>query len=433
MKKKTAGILLCASLLMGITACTSGKTTENPLQKVEMSTETPLQVMKTVNLMEDVEAEAVMLDNLPLIPIMKFGVPLLQNAVEEAEKGENVLVSPMSAWTALCMTELGALGETDEQMQQVLGVSDRNHLSYLHALTKKMSAGADNKVHMANGIWFKNVESLHVKEEFLKQNKALLDATAYKAPFNEETRKNINQWVSEQTDGMVREILKEIKEEDVIYLVNALSFDGEWQKIYNETEVWDGTFTTEAGEEQPVPMMHSKETVYLEDERATGFVKYYKGQDYAFVALLPKEGITVADYVQNLSAEGLSKMLDAKSRGTVEVTMPKFSVEYGLELNDILKQMGMETAFSERDADFSAMATSDVGNIYVSRVNQRCFLSVDERGTKAGAATAVAMANKMAMMDIKVVNLNRPFVYLLIECEYNEPLFMGTMMNVKED
>ncbi len=287
-------------------------------------------------------------------------------------------------------------------------------------------------MHSANGIWYKNVETLHVKEEFLKQNKVLLDATAYKAPFNEETRTNINNWVSENTDGMIPEILKEIKEEDVMYLVNALSFDAEWQKIYTENEIRQDIFTTEDGKELIVPIMVSTESVYLEDELATGFMKYYKGEEYAFVALLPKEGVTVAEYVESLTADGLKKLLMEKSEETVNVSMPKFSVEYGLEMNDILKDLGMEKAFSEDDAEFSEMATSDLGNIYISRVNQKCFLSVDERGTKAGAATVVAMANKMAMRERKVVNLNRPFVYLLIECNYNEPLFIGTMMNVEQ-
>jgi len=181
-----------------------------------------------------------------------------------------------------------------------------------------------------------------------------------------------------------------------------------------------------------VPMLHAEESVYLEDENATGFLKYYKGQKYAFVALLPKEGTTVAEYVKTLTADDLNKLLENKLQTSVETTMPKFSAEYSFELNDMLQQMGMVDAFDEDHADFSKMATSDLGNIYISKVLQKTFLAVDEKGTKAGAATAVVMANKMAMLQKKVVNLNRPFVYLIIECENNEPLFMGTMMNVEE-
>ena len=179
-------------------------------------------------------------------------------------------------------------------------------------------------------------------------------------------------------------------------------------------------------------MMHSEENLYLEDERTTGFIKYYGDKQYAFVALLPKEGTTVAEYVENLTVEDLRALLNNKTNTAVDATIPKFSVDYGFTLNDSLKQMGMVDAFSDSDADFSKMATSDVGNIYISRVDQKCFIAVDEYGTKAGAATAVAMANKMAMVEKKVVNLNRPFVYMIVECNNYEPLFIGTMMDVEQ-
>lgn len=453
MWKRVMAMLLCACLVTGMAGCGSNETvggesqvsesvennvsTENLADgdsPTELPVETPpadVQVMETVNLMDGVEPAGPDLnDVLPSYPITKFGLPLFQNVVKEAKEGENVLVSPLSAWTVLGMTEAGAAGDTRKQMRKVLNTGD--HLSYLEGLTKTMEQDEFCKVHLANGIWFKNVNTLQVKESFLQYNKAFYDATAYKAPFNESTLQDINNWVSENTDGMILEILKEIEEKDVMYLVNALSFDAEWQSIYREDAIWNDIFTTENGEEQLVSMMHSDESLYLEDANATGFMKYYKGQNYAFVALLPKEGVTVAEYVEGLTAESLNELLAGKSHGSVEVTMPKFSVEYGITLNDSLQRMGMTDAFDEDNADFSEMATSDIGNIYISKVDQKCFIAVDERGTRAGASTVVAMANKMMAMDKKVVNLNRPFVYMIIECEHNEPLFIGTMMDVEQ-
>jgi serpin B len=231
---------------------------------------------------------------------------------------------------------------------------------------------------------------------------------------------------------MIPSILEEIKPEDVMYLVNALSFDAKWSKIYSETDIWKDSFTTEAGEEKLVTMMHSDENIYLEDENTTGFIKYYGDREYAFVALLPKEGMTVAEYVEGLTAEKLRALFNGKQQTKVKTTMPKFSVDYGFNMNEILIQMGMEDAFSERNADFTGMATSDMGNIYVGDVVQKCFIVVDEYGTKAGAATAVTMANRMMLEKQMEVHLNRPFVYLIVECDQYEPLFMGTVMNVEE-
>lgn len=448
MYKRFIAMLLCGCVLFGLTGCGGSETVgEDPANNDSVispedgaedavPSEAPAaeqQVAETVNLMDGIELMSVTTEDVyPGSMITEFGVPLFQNAIKEAKNGENVLVSPISAWSALCMAEGGANGETKTQMQNVLALSNKNYHSYLFDYLKNLPAGEGYKVNLANGIWYKNVPYLHVENEFLQYNKTFFDAAAYKAPFNNDTLENINNWVSENTDGMIPSILEEIKEEDVLYLINALSFDAEWKTIYNESEVWKDVFTNWAGKEQTVEMLHSKESVYLEDENAIGFMKYYKGEKYAFVALLPKEGTDVKDYVASMTAEGLNNLLTNKTTATVEVTMPKFTTEYSFELNDILKQMGMPTAFNEDEADFSKMATSDLGNIYISKVLQKTFIAVDEKGTKAGAATAVVMANKMAMIQNKVVNLDRPFVYMIIECEHNEPLFMGTLMDAQQ-
>ena len=451
MKKRFYSLILCGCLLAGLTACAGENAVDNGNEKEPLSQVTNVpeenladgdlpervqetMLSETVDLMDGIELMSTEWnDDLPEHPITGFGVPLLQNTLEQAKAGENVLVSPMSAWTALCMVEAGANGETKKQMQEVLAVTKGDYLTYAKKFTFLLPEKDNCKVHMANGIWYKNVPSLHVEDYFLQYNKTFFDAAAYKAPFNNDTLQDINNWVSENTNGMIPGILEEIKEEDVIYLVNALSFDAKWGTIYNETDIWNDIFTTESGEEQLVPMMHSEENLYLEDEQTTGFIKYYGDRQYAFVALLPKEGVAMAEYVENLTAEGLRALLNNKTNTKVETTMPKFSVEYSFELNDILQQMGMEEAFDEDKADFSKMATSDIGNIYISKVLQKTFIAVDEYGTKAGAATAVAMANKMALMEKepKVVNLNRPFIYMIVECDQYEPLFMGIQASVE--
>ena len=447
MRKRFFSILLCGCMLAGMTACAGNtvpdESAENPsgTQVTDIPVENPVadeqkpepMLNETVDLMDGIELMSTeWSDNFPKHPITKFGVPLLQNTLKQAKEGENVLISPMSAWTVLCMVEAGAQGETKKQMQEVLAATEGDYLTYAKKFTFLLPNKDECKVHMANGIWYKNVPSLHVNDYFLQYNKTFFDAAAYKAPFDDSTLQNINNWVSENTNGMIPSILEEIKPEDVMYLVNALSFDAKWSKIYSETDIWKDSFTTEAGEEKLVTMMHSDENLYLEDENTTGFIKYYGDREYAFVALLPKEGMTVAEYVEGLTAEKLRALFNGKQQTKVKTTMPKFSVDYGFNMNEILIQMGMEDAFSERYADFTGMATSDRGNIYVGDVVQKCFIAVDEYGTKAGAATAVTMANKMMLEKQMEVHLNRPFVYLIVECDQYEPLFMGTVMNVEE-
>ena len=437
MYKKLLTILLCGCIFAGMAGCAEENTAGNDtIGESEMDQKPTQEKMleETVDLMDGIELMSTEWnDDFPKHPITGFGVPLFQNALKKAKNDENVLISPMSAWTVLCMVEAGANGETKQQMQEVLAITEGDYLTYAKKFTFLLPEKDNCKVHMANGIWYKNVQSLHVNDYFLQYNKTFFDAAAYKAPFDKNTLDTINDWVSKNTDGMIPSILKEINPEDVLYLVNALSFDAKWSTIYNETQIARDIFTTENGEEKVVAVMNCKENVYLEDENTTGFMKYYGDGQYAFVALLPKEGMTMADYVESLTAEKVRNLFQNKLSTPVSTMLPKFSVDYEFNMNDILMQMGMTDAFSDSDADFTKMATSDAGNIYISSVDQKCFIAVDEYGTKAGAATAVAMQNKaLSLQAVKVVSLNRPFVYLIVECDNFEPLFMGTIMNLEE-
>lgn len=408
MRKRFLAAILCITMMMGLTAC--GTTTDPQIQSKNLMEE-----------LADYENE---------YPLSDFGLELMQQTLKSAEADENVLVSPLSVLLALYMTANGAEGRTEDQMMEVLG---DNLNGYLKAYQDALPQGEDYKLHIANGIWFRDEEFLTVQEEFLKTNQEYFNAGLYKAPFDDTTCKEINNWVKENTDGMIDSILDEISADAVLYLINALSFDAKWQKPYNEYSVReDCTFTKEDGTEQKTTLMYSEESTYLEDERATGFVKYYKDRKYAFVALLPKEGVTVADYVAWLDAEHLHELLEGAKQTTVNAALPKFETEYDILLNDVLVQMGMPDAFSSAEADFSGMATSDRGNIFISRVLHKTFISVDELGTKAGAVTAVEMTEECAAMEVYTVYLNRPFVYLLIDCETNQPFFIGTLMDVEK-
>ena len=219
-----------------------------------------------------------------------------------------------------------------------------------------------------------------------------------------------------------------------MYLVNALAFEAEWMSIYKNNQVREGIFTTESGEEQSVDMMYSGEHVYLEDDNAKGFIKYYKGRKYAFAAILPDEGITVSEYINTLDGEGLYSLLSNAESATVRAAIPKFETEYSTEMAEVLCKMGMPTAFDPDRADFSGIGNYSSGNIFINRVIHKTHIRVDERGTKAGAVTVIEMGKNSAADpgEIKTVYLDRPFVYMLIDCENNIPLFIGTTMNVKK-
>lgn len=362
--------------------------------------------------------------------VADFAVTLFKNSVSEAG---NTLISPISVLCALAMTSNGAGGDTLRQMEAVFGFAVPELNAYIHTYMENLPASEQNKVSLANSIWVKDGDGLMVNPDFLQTNADYYGASVYQAAFDEDTLEAINDWVSENTDGMIERILDQIPAEAVMYLINAVAFDAEWEHIYTEDKLEAGTFTTESGETREVEMMYSEEGQYLDDGSATGFLKYYADGEYAFVALLPNEGETLSDYIASLTGEGLMATLENARSVKVNAAVPKFQDEYAVEMSKILKSMGMTDAFDGGLADFSGLGASGSGNIFISRVLHKTYIAVDEKGTKAGAATAVEMSlTAVSPENSETVSLDRPFVYAIIDCGTNLPIFIGTVTDTGE-
>lgn len=358
----------------------------------------------------------------------EFSVELLQNG---AASGENTLLAPVSVLCALAMTANGARGETLDQMEDVFGASLPELNRFLSAYPDGFSPMKSAQLRPANSIWLKDDDTLKVERSFLQSNADYYGAAAYRVPFDSGTLKEINAWVVNRTGGQIREILDEISADAAVYLVNALSFNAVWENVYPENQVMKGTFTTETGETRGADFLHGTEHRYLEGGGAAGFLKYYEGRDYAFAALLPDEGVPLSDYVDSLSGPGLLELLQNFRQAEVVTSIPKFENEYSVELGGVLKAMGMTDAFDMNRADFTGLGASENGNLYIGRVLHKTRIAVDERGTRAGAATAVEVrAGAGAPAETKYVCLNRPFVYLLVDCETSLPLFIGAMADI---
>lgn len=186
----------------------------------------------------------------------------------------------------------------------------------------------------------------------MQRNADYYGAQAYKAPFDGQTLKDINNWVKQNTNGMIDRILDEISAETKLYLINALTFDAEWAVAYEESDIRDGAFTSYGGEKRTVEMMHSEESKYFSGDSAVGFLKDYKDSKYAFAALLPDADVDLYAYIDSLTGEKLLQTLGSFKSGSVAVTMPKFSYDDELRLNGLLENLGMPTAFDGGKADF---------------------------------------------------------------------------------
>lgn len=358
------------------------------------------------------------------------GLSLLQHQLQTED---DILVSPLSVLYALGMTMNGASGDTLEQMETALRGNMADWNTFLYYLLETTEAH-QGELHLANAIWLRDEENrLTVNEEFLQNITDYYRAPAYAAPFDQSTVREINNFVNKHTDGMVEDILDEISPLAAIYLVNALGFEAEWQEKYQPAQVRQGVFTEADGEFETVDFLHSAEHTYVTCNDAGGFLKYYRGGDYAFAALLPKEGQSVKDYVASLTAADICTALENHSYRDVIAAIPQFEEDCSMELSNTLKAMGMTDLFDEDDADLTAMGTSAMGNLYVSRVLHETAISVTPQGTKAGAATAVEVNDAAAAPSeeppVEII-LDRPFVYLIVETGSMTPLFMGVMSDL---
>ena len=360
--------------------------------------------------------------------VADFSLSLFRETLD-AEKG-NQLISPLSVMLCLALLANGADGETLREMEAVLGMDMDTLNESFYAYTQGLYNGENCKLGIANSIWFRDSETLMVKDEFLQTNADWYAAEVYKSPFDASTVKDVNNWVKKNTDGMIDSILNQPPSASTLmYLINTLVFDAKWQDKYENNDVRDRTFTNANGSRTTVDMMYSEESTVLFGETFLGFAKNYEGGAYSFVGLLPDdETADIYEFAATLTGESWMEMWSARRGAPVDVGIPEFTYDSYSLLNDSLYAMGMEDMFDAAYADFSRLGESAEGNIYCSSVEHKTFIDVSRNGTKAAAVTWITMeCGSAAPMDSYTVILDRPFVYAIVDNATGLPLFVGVV------
>lgn len=417
MKKRMIANILCTAVLFfalspGLSGCTVA------------SAKAPMDLMSGLKPMQDAGGKTLSASTTEAV--QSFSVELFRRSAQE---GENVLVSPISVLMALAMTANGAAGETRTQMEEVFGCPISKLNPYFQSYLARLSSEEMKALRLANGIWFLDHPDFTVSQDFLQANADYYGASAYQAAFDEATCREINCWVQEHTDNLIEKLMDQMPADAGMCLVNALAFDAAWEEPYEEQQVHPGNFTTDSGETQPVTMLCGEESVYLENEDFTGFLKYYEGGSYAFVGLLPREQASLEQSLKDLTGNKLQALLDGMRQIPVDVMLPEFKTEYDAKLQGLLAEMGMPDAFDPLNADFSKM-NGGKGGLFVDEVLHKTVLSVDAHGTKAAAVTGIIMEATAAWQENKAVYLDRPFAYLILDCTAGLPIFMGTVTEI---
>ena len=352
----------------------------------------------------------------------------------------NLFYSPHSISVALVMTYAGARGDTETQMADAMDFSlpqDRLHPAFnrLDLELAQRGAGAQGKdgegfrLNIVNAIWGQRdyqflAEFLDVLAENYGAGLRVLDFI--NAP--EESRLTINDWVSEQTEERIKDLIPPgvIDTLTRLVLTNAIYFNAAWALPFNEAATSDGTFYLLSGDEVVVPMMGQTESFgYVEGDGYQAVELPYDGNELSMVILLPESG-QFDTFEGALDLPELNEILGGLTYQQVALKMPSFEFEDSFALKSILSEMGMPVAFSP-GADFSGMTASR--ELSITEVVHKAFVSVDEAGTEAAAATAVIVGLTSVPAQPVTVNIDRPFIFLIRDLKTGSILFFGRVLD----
>jgi serpin B len=360
-----------------------------------------------------------------------FAFDLLKKTI--AASGEtNVFVSPLSVSIALGMAWNGANGQTKTEMETALkmsGITVSDINSY-YKIMQSTLPGIDptTKLNIANSLWYKT--GFPVKSDFLKVNTDYFGAYVKELDFSKAWAVDtINNWCAKKTNNLIQKPLDQIPVDAVMYLVNAIYFKGIWRKHFETKDTKEADFTNELNNVVKVNMMYQKDTfAYAADNYAQYLDMPYGNKAFSMTVILPKDGKTTDDVLNYMTTDVWNNRLQTMPIKEVEVFLPRFKTENKFLLNDPLKKMGMNTAFSDK-ADFKNIADT---SLYISRVLHDTYVEVTEEGTEAAAVTIIGFVTTAMPMPepIPVFRVNKPFLFVIREKSTGVILFIGKMGNV---
>lgn len=369
-----------------------------------------------------------------------FGFDLYKNLINTEEDSVNTFISPASIFLALSMTYNGADHSTRDAMAQVLHIKDIDleTLNQENKNLKNILLHADEQItlHIANSIWME--KGFNFKEDFIKRNKDFYQAEVQSLPFSDpKTTKIINDWVNKNTKGKISKIIDDnMNPLTVMFLINAIYFDGKWTNEFKIAQTYEADFTDHKGLKSKCDMMvDSRDFQYLKGDTFQAVTLPYGNRRANMYVFLPNEELTLSDFYEGLSIENWNQWMESFGKQKGLVGLPKVKLEYEKSLNDILKELGMKLAFDSRQADFGLMYDKDSSgdNIYIDNILHKTFLEIDEKGTKAAAITSVEMTTTSAAIEEGekfTMIMDRPFFFVIRDDITGTILFMGSINEV---
>lgn len=342
----------------------------------------------------------------------------------ENEK-QNMVYSPLSIKYALNMLNEGAAGNTKTQIENVIG--DLNLIKY---------NTIDEVLSLANSVYIRDTFAEYVKEDYRRTIAEKYNAEINYDAFNDAT--NINKWIENKTLGIIQNMLNDEAVQNAnMLLINALAIDMGWENSFDTSDTYGEDFYLEDGNTMTATMMH-KETMgdsasYYKDSDITALtmnLQEYDNMQFEFVAIMPEENLS--DYIETLTIEDVNTILENTTLASdtpygVDISIPKFSFDYDLQLKQDLMDLGITDAFDENLADFSNMANME---LCVEDALHKADIDFSEEGIRAAAVTVLTMRTTAMLPDDnqpEEIKIDKPFLYFIRDKQTNEIWFVGTV------
>ena len=348
---------------------------------------------------------------------------------------KNVFFSPISINLAIGITYAGAKGETEQQMASVFNFPENTQKFHksMGALQENILSKASDRVEISltNQLWAD--QNYKFRCQYLQKAKKCYKAPVKRLNFYsnlDESRISINNWVEEQTNDKIKDLLPEgsLSEQTKMVITNTIYFKGQWEKKFDERNTRNEEFTTITGQKIETPTMNTSTKLNIYQEKNLKLIELpYDGKQFSMLVLLPNKRVTLASIEKELSTKSLNHYISSMTMSEVRLSLPKFKFDASYKLKTVLSDMGMPLAFSNA-ADFTGM--SKIKDLRIDELFHKAFVEVSEEGTEAAAATAVVVVRKTSIISNEF-KANRPFLFFIRENETGNILFFGRIANPK--
>ncbi len=362
----------------------------------------------------------------------QFAFDFFRATLAQDPVNNNKLISPLSIYLALSMVYNGADNATKDSIAKTLELSGID-IATLNSVCQSLLSQfpkEDNKVQLsiANSIWYKQT-SYQPFPSFLNTVQNNYNASVRPLNFDDRSAVNtINNWVAQKTDNKIPNIIQSISPDDLMYLINAIYFNGAWKYTFKTSDTYNDIFNLQDGSTKSVPFMKRQLNVNMFGDSSFTMIElpYGGGKSFSMYILKPADANeSLNSFASSLNENILNNAISKMDSSTVQLEMPKWEYSYKLEdMRPELSMLGMGIAFGG-NADFSKIYDPSQVQVYISKAIHKAYIKVNEEGTEAAAVTAIGITITAMPVPPPVFKLDHPFLYSIVEKQTGAVLFLG--------